>query len=76
MKREGTLFGDPPIRSIVGVTELVGPRGGVTYVLSLSCEHWTARRKLPPKTEVPCVGCLVEAALRAKRAGRSMGTVK
>jgi len=69
VKRDGVLIGDPPAREVVRVVDLIGPRGGVTYVLVLSCNHWAARRKLPAKTELPCVGCLVEAALREKDAG-------
>ena len=68
MRREGALLGDPPPREVTSVTDLVGPRGGVTYVLALSCGHWVGHRKLPAKTEVPCVGCLVGAALNARKA--------
>lgn len=68
MKRDGVLLGDPPERGVVRVIDLVGPRGGVTYVLVLSCRHWAGRRKLPTKTSLPCVGCLIEAALREKAA--------
>lgn len=50
------------------MVDLVGPHGGTTYVLVLSCGHWVGRRKLPSKTEVPCVGCLIDAALRQKDA--------
>lgn len=68
MRRRDTLLGDPPKREFTRVTELIGPRGGVVYVLHLTCGHWLTLRKLPRvmKTEVPCVGCLVEAALKAK----------
>lgn len=54
---------DPPKREVSRVVEMTGKRGGVVYVLVLACGHWSARRKLPAKTEVPCVGCLIEAAL-------------
>lgn len=67
MRREGALLGDPPAREVSRVVDLVGPRGGVTYVLALSCGHWRTARKLPAKREAPCVGCLVDAALHARR---------
>lgn len=68
MKREGALVGEPPVREVSRVVDLIGPRGGVVYVMTLSCGHWTSRRKLPAKTAVPCVGCLMDAALHARKA--------
>lgn len=68
VKREGVLLGDPPEREVTGVVDLVGPRGSTTYVLTLSCGHWTACRKPPIKTAAKCVGCLAEVALRERRA--------
>lgn len=65
---KNTLVGDPPERGVARVIELIGPRGGVTYVLALSCGHWHARSKMPAKPEVRCVGCLVEAALGRRKA--------
>ena len=67
MKHKDTLLGDPPDREVVRVIDLVGPRGGTTYVLVLSCGHWKTCGKLPSKTAVKCVGCLVEAAMRTRR---------
>jgi hypothetical protein len=67
MKREGALLGDPPAREVSRVVDLVGPRGGIIYVLMLGCGHWRTARKLPAKMIVPCVGCLVSAALHARR---------
>lgn len=68
-KRDGVLVGDPPVRAVTRVTDLIGPRGGVVYVLGLACGHWVSRRKLPTKTEVPCIGCLIEKAIREKDRG-------
>ena len=67
MKKEGTLLGVPPEREVSRVVELVGERGGLVFVLALACGHWSARRRLPAKKVVPCVGCLIEAALRERR---------
>lgn len=66
MKKHGVLVGNPPEREVTGVVDLVGPRGGITYVLTLACRHWIGRRKLPVKMAVPCVGCLVDAALKSR----------
>lgn len=66
MKPRDTLLGDPPLRDVVKVIDLIGPRGGTTLVLLLSCGHWHIRRKMPSKTSVPCIGCLVEAALKGR----------
>lgn len=68
MKRDGALRGDPPEREVTRVVDLVGSRGGVTYVLALSCGHWAASRKLPAKTSTRCTGCLVDAALHERKA--------
>lgn len=61
--RGDVLVGEPPPRDVVRVIELIGSRGGVVLVLVFSCGHWKTARKLPSKTTIPCVGCLVEAAL-------------
>lgn len=57
----------PPEREVTRVLDLVGPRGGTTHVLTLSCGHWVATRKLSAKTSVRCVGCLIEAATRRRK---------
>lgn len=64
-----TLIGDPPEREVTRVIDLLGPRGGIVLVLVLTCGHWQTRRKLPSKKSVPCIGCLVDAALAGKQEG-------
>ncbi len=67
--RRDVLVGDPPIREIRGGVDLIGPRGGVIYILTLSCGHWLSRRKLPDKTTAPCLGCLLEEAFKTRPGG-------
>jgi hypothetical protein len=58
----------PPVKRVIGVVEVVGPRGGALHVLYLDCGCMTWRRlargAMPPD-KIPCVGCFVKRQLAA-----------
>lgn len=58
-----------PLREVVRVVEVRGPRGGTIHALVLSCGCFMTRRlkdgKRPP-LEVPCLACFVNASVRKK----------
>lgn len=51
-----------PIRDVVRVLEVVGPKGGVLLVHVLECTHWLIRRSVAKRSA--CVGCAVENTLQ------------
>lgn len=51
-----------PVRDVVRVLEVVGPKGGVLLVHVLECTHWMTRRSLVKR--VACISCAVENTLR------------
>ena len=61
------IASEPPIRDVVQVLDVKGPRGGWLLVLVLACGHWHTRKKLPATKRAPCVGCLVESAMKKRK---------
>lgn len=51
-----------PMREVVRVLEVVGPKGGVLLVHVLECTHWLIRRRVAKRSA--CVGCAVEKTLQ------------
>lgn len=52
-----------PLRDVVRVLDVQGPRRGRTLVCLLECGHWISRRARPGRFGVPCFGCVIEAEL-------------
>jgi hypothetical protein len=48
-----------PIREVIRIHELTGPRGGTIKVHVLSCNHWITRRQA--QKHVPCIACFLES---------------
>ena len=56
-----------PLRDVVRVFDVDGPRGGTIYVTVFACGHrlWERRRLLKPTPTRSCVGCYVDAQVDA-----------
>jgi hypothetical protein len=48
---------DAPLRDVVEVIDLKGPRGGTILVMHLSCGHALWRRVKRPPMQTRCVTC-------------------
>lgn len=48
-----------PLRTVVAIHELRGPRGGLLFVVVLECNHWMTSRTLGGERR-PCVACFIE----------------
>ncbi len=56
-----------PLRDVVRVFDIDGPKGGWIHVTIFSCGHrlWERRRRIKPTPQRPCVGCYVDAQVDA-----------
>ena len=56
-----------PMRDVVRILDVKGPRRGRQLVCLLECGHWISRRARPGRFGVACFGCVIEAELRKGR---------
>ena len=60
-----------PKREVIKARELIGPNGGVTMVMELSCGHVVWQRRKRPAKELRCVMCWWDEQERADQFDQS-----